>query len=70
MLLLSCPTCQKYGSYAVEELVGRCFICKYCHTVNLLPLAINPAFKPNETGRFQSDESDIDQLQTIAGYFP
>lgn len=36
MLPLTCALCAKSTNYAAEELLGRYFICKQCHWLNLL----------------------------------
>ena len=35
MIVLTCALCEKSSNYSAEELVGRYFMCKHCHWLNL-----------------------------------
>jgi hypothetical protein len=59
MLILSCPTCHKNHSYAVEEFVGRFFVCKSCRLMNWLPLPPNPAFGAEAASDLHGDRAGV-----------
>lgn len=56
MLPLTCALCAKSTNYAVEELLGRYFICKECHWLNLLQVETRAVTSKARKSKSQRDE--------------